>query len=147
MLAWPRAIFFPASVAAAEPNKLKEIQLSIFSFTEYLIKPCQDTVICVLRARQILLRAYLYTYGHGRNPVTHSCSQTLIVLVWWANGGMDSFPSMAMRVWSVWKVALGWPCDGLCIVYVVLWKVHSSSQPLSRAFDMRHLIHLSHQMC
>lgn len=23
MLAWPRAIFFPASVAAAQPNKLK----------------------------------------------------------------------------------------------------------------------------
>lgn len=32
-------------------------------------------------------------------------------------GGMDSFPSIAMLVWSVWKVALGWPYDGLCIVY------------------------------
>lgn len=60
---------------------LKEIQLSIFSFTQYSMELCQDPMICVQKARQILLGAYLETYRHGRNLVTHSCSQTLTLLV------------------------------------------------------------------
>lgn len=114
MLVWPRAIFFPASIAAAQPNKLKEIQLSIFSFAQYAIQPCQDTIICVQRARQILLTiGYRWTWEEFSDTLGLLNTHTLSVM------SKQGYSYCTFQ--SVWKVSFRWPYEELCII------VHSAT--------------------